>query len=138
MKQEFGTLIVRLVVGITFLVHGLAKFQTIEGIAGWFQSIGLPSFMAYAVTAIEIIGGIGLIIGLGTRVISVIIAALMVGATVKVKLAAGFLGNGQMAGWELDLALMAMAIHLAIAGSYAYSFDDFIRKDSQTELKKSV
>jgi putative oxidoreductase len=138
MKQEYGTFIVRLILGITFLIHGLAKFQTIEGIAGWFQSIGLPSFMAYGVTAIEILGGIGLILGIGTRVIAVIIAALMIGATVKVKLAVGFLGNGQMAGWELDLALLAMALHLAIGGSYALSLDGVLKRDAEAPLKRSV
>jgi hypothetical protein len=41
----------------------------------------------------------------------------MIGATLKVKLAICFLGNGQMAGYELDLALLAMALYLVIDGS---------------------
>ncbi|TVX98822.1 DoxX family protein [Paenibacillus cremeus] len=131
MKNQIGVFILRVVLGVTFLVHGLVKFQTIDGISGWFQSIGLPSFMAYGVTGIEILGGIGLIIGLGTRIISVIISALMIGATIKVKLAVGFLGNGQLAGWELDLALLAIAIYLAISGSYALSLDGFIKRDNK-------
>ncbi|MDF2959602.1 MAG: oxidoreductase [Paenibacillus sp.] len=138
MTNHIGTLILRVVLGITFLVHGLVKFQTIDGTSGWFQSIGLPSFMAYAVTGFEVLGGIGLIIGLGTRIISVIIAALMIGATIKVKLAVGFLGNGQLAGWELDLALLAMAIHLAISGSYTLSVDGFIKRDNLTQVKHTA
>ncbi|WP_248924067.1 DoxX family protein [Paenibacillus hamazuiensis] len=138
MRNEVGTLVLRVVLGITFLVHGLQKFQTIDGISGWFQSIGLPSFMAYAVTGIEILGGIGLIIGFGTRIISLFIAAIMVGAIVKVKLSAGFLGNGQMAGWELDLALLAVAVHLLIGGSYMFSLDGFLKRDSQSGISEAA
>jgi len=45
----------------------------------------------------------------------------MVGAILLVKLAAGFAGNGQMPGYELDLAFLAMAIYLALNGSRLYS-----------------
>jgi putative oxidoreductase len=41
------------------------------------------------------IGGIALIIGLATRLISALIGLLMIGATLKVKLSVGLLGNGQ-------------------------------------------
>ena len=34
-------------------------------------------------------------------------------ATIKVKLAMGFFGNGQMAGYELDVAFIAMAFYLS-------------------------
>lgn len=85
--------------------HGVAKFQGgIGNIAGWFQSIGIPGSMAYVVATIELVGGIALILGLGTRIVSAILAIILLIATFKVKLAVGFLGNGQMAGYELDLA----------------------------------
>lgn len=129
MRNQAGLFIVRVVLGITFLVHGILKFQSINDIAGWFQSIGLPTFMVYGVMAVEILGGIGLILGFGTRVISVIIAAMMLGAIVKVKLAVGFTGNGQMAGWELDLALLAMALQLAVSGSSTLSLDGVLKKN---------
>lgn len=123
-SNHLGTLILRVVLGITFLIHGFVKFQGgISNIAGWFESIGLPGFLAYAVAIIEIIGGVALIVGLGTRWVSALLAVLMVGAILKVKLAIGFLGNGQMAGWELDLAFLAMALYLALNGSSALSAD---------------
>src|SRR5687767_3150851 len=104
-KNEIGALILRVTLGALFFIHGLVKFQGgIENIVGWFESIGLPGFMAYGVALVELIGGIALIIGLGTRLFSALFALLMVGATLKVKLSVGLLGNGQMAGYELDLA----------------------------------
>ena len=103
-KYEWSTLLLRVVLGITFFVHGLVKFQGgIENTVGWFDSIGIPGFMAYVVALIELVGGFALIIGFGTKIVSALLAIVMLGATLKVKLAVGFLGNGQMAGYELDL-----------------------------------
>lgn len=135
-KYELGALILRLVLGISFFLHGLSKFQGgIESTVGWFESIGLPGFLAYATASIELVGGIALVLGLFTRLVSVLFVLLMAGAMVKVKLAAGFLGNGQMAGYELDLAFLAMAVSLAITGSKAYGLDQFIFKGQETENK---
>jgi putative oxidoreductase len=137
LKNEVGALILRVVLGITFFIHGFVKFQGgIENQVGWFSSIGLPGFLAYVVAIIELVGGFALFIGLGTKVISALLAILMIGATVKVKLSLGFLGNGQMAGYELDLALLAMAIYLAISGSKLLSVNRLIsQKDSKDFIK---
>ncbi|MFJ8235450.1 DoxX family membrane protein [Ureibacillus sp. NPDC094379] len=59
---------------------------------------------------LEIVGGIALIIEFATKIVSVVYAILMIGAILKVKLSVGLLGNGQMAGYELDLAFLVMAI----------------------------
>ncbi len=133
-NYELGALLLRLVLGMSFFIHGLSKFQGgIENTVGWFESIGLPGFLAYAAALIEVAGGIALVLGLLTRLVSVLFVLLMAGAIVKVKLAAGFLGNGQMAGYELDLAFLAMAVSLAITGSKAYALDLFIFKEKKTE-----
>lgn len=62
----------------------------------------------------------------------------MLGAILKVKLAAGFLGNGQMAGYELDLAFLVMAVSLAITGSNAFALDQFIFKGQKTKSATSL
>lgn len=132
-KNEIGALILRVTLGALFLIHGIVKFQGgIENIVGWFESIGLPGFMAYGVSSIEIIGG------LATRFVSVVFALLMIGATLKVKLSVGLLGNGQMAGYELDLVFLAIAIYLAINGSKVLSVSHLIFHKDSNELKKAV
>src|SRR3954447_25339302 len=142
LKNEVGALILRVVLGITFFIHGFVKFQGgIENQVGWFSSIGLPGFLAYVVAIIELVGGFALFIGLGTKVISALLAILMIGATVKVKLSLGFLGNGQMAGYELDLALLAMAVFIAINGSKMFAMDQLIfkgKKEEKTSFSKSL
>ena len=59
----------------------------------------------------------------------------MIGATVKVKLAIGFLGNGQMAGYELDLAFLAIAVYLVINGSKLFSLSKLIFHRDSTNAK---
>jgi putative oxidoreductase len=133
-KFEASTLMLRVVLGVSFFIHGLAKFQGgIENIVGWFDSIGLPGALAYMVASIELVGGIALVIGLGTRYVSILVSILMVGAIFKAKLALGFLGNGQMAGYELDLAFLAIAAFLAINGSKMFALDQMVFKEAMNK-----
>lgn len=138
-KNEIGALILRLTLGALFLIHGIVKFQGgIENIVGWFESIGLQEFMAYGVALVEIIGGFALIIGLATRLVSALFALLMIGATLKVKLAVGLLGNGQMTGYELDLAFLAIAVYLVMNGSKLLSINQLFTQENPNGLKKAA
>jgi len=119
-KNEVGALIIRVILGLIFAVHGLVKFQDgIVNTVGWFESINLPGFLAYGVASLELVGGILLIIGLATRIVAGLFVILMAVAIITVKFAVGFIN-----GFEFDLALMAMAAFLAIAGSQLYSVDN--------------
>jgi len=139
-NHQLGALVLRVVLGISFFIHGLVKFQGgIGNIAGWFESIGLPGFLAYAVATIELVGGAALILGLGTRLVSALLGIIMIGATLKVKLAAGFLGDGQSgAGWELDLAFLAMAVYLVLNGSYAWSLDSVLKRRANHAIEAEM
>ncbi|RDW17276.1 DoxX family protein [Oceanobacillus chungangensis] len=123
-KNEIGKAILRVVLGLTFFIHGLSKFQGgISNTVGFFDSIGIPGFLAYVIGIIEVIGGIALVLGIGTRIIAILFALIMVGAIITAKFSAGFLGNGQMAGYELELALLAMSIYFVLANKSVLSLD---------------
>ncbi|MEH7414893.1 DoxX family protein [Neobacillus drentensis] len=131
-KTEIGALILRIFLGLSFFIHGLSKFQSgMDNTAGWFESIGIPGFMGYIVATIELLGGLLLIIGLGTRYIAALFVLIMIGAIVKVKLAAGFMGNGQGAGYELDLAFAVMAAFLFLNSNSALSLDSKLFSKAQ-------
>ncbi|MCM3160750.1 DoxX family protein [Metabacillus litoralis] len=123
-KQDISALLLRLVLGVIFIGHGVAKFQGgIGNIAGWFDSIGLPGFLAYAVAIIELVGGIAMLLGLATRIVGGLFVLVLLGAIVKVQLAAGFIG-----GYAYDLALLAMSAYFLLNGSKLYSLDHYISK----------
>lgn len=138
-KYEIGALILRLITGFTFFLHGLSKFQGgIENTVGFFSSVGIPGFLAYIVAIIELAGGALVILGLGTRIIGVLFAVVMLGAIFTVKLSAGFMGTDGGAGYEFDVALLAMSVSLALSGSDMLSLDSLFRAKRQEDLSEKL
>ncbi|TLS51248.1 DoxX family protein [Paenibacillus antri] len=115
-KTAVVSVMMRVAMGIIFLFHGVAKFQMgLGNVDAWFSSIGIPGFLAYFVAALELAGGILLIIGLFTRYVSALFVVMLIGAIVTTKLSLGLLGDGQMAGYELDLGFILVSLYLAVA-----------------------
>lgn len=75
-------LVVRLYWGWQFVQTGWGKLQDIPKVVDFFTSLGLPfpTFTAYLVGVSECVGGIMLFVGLGSRAVSVPLAADMLGA----------------------------------------------------------
>lgn len=60
----------------------------------------------------------------------------MIGAILKVKLAGGFLGDGTTgAGYELDLAFLAMAVFITINGSKIFALDQIIFNGKKSDTR---
>lgn len=115
----WAALPLRLAVGIIFAAHGWQKFSGgLEGVAQFFGRVGipLPEASAFVVAFVELIGGIGLILGLFTRYWAVLLSIVMVVAIFTVKLQAGLLGGGGRPGYEFDLALLAGCLALLLTG----------------------
>lgn len=130
-NSQVAALLIRLVVGLIFLIHGIAKFQGgIENTVGFFDKVGIPGFMAYLVAIIEVVGGIALLIGLGTRIFAGAFVLIMMVAIATVKIGKGFTG-----GYEFELALLSMALFLVIGGSSFLSLDRVLfRKKENTQM----
>jgi putative oxidoreductase len=124
---DTGIAILRVVVGLVFLMHGVQKvFQFgFAGVTGAFSQMGvpLPGIAGPFVAILELLGGLALIIGLLTRPIAMLLAAEMVVAVVLVHLRSGFfLPNG----FEFALTLAAASLALALTGPGALSVDALI------------
>ncbi|MBT8443233.1 MAG: DoxX family protein [Gammaproteobacteria bacterium] len=105
--QQYGPTLLRVSLGIIFLAHSayLKVFVfSIAGTVGFFESIGFPGLLAYAVLAAEIIGGVMLILGVRVREAAAVLAIVSLGAT-WVHLGAGWLFSNQGGGWEYPLFL---------------------------------
>jgi putative oxidoreductase len=109
---QYGPLPIRILAGIAFIIHGLPKLSNIAGTEDFFANmIGLPAAMALPIGLLEVIGGIALLVGVLTRVASILLIIEMIGSTIVAKLSRGFVG-----GYELDLLLMAISISLLLTG----------------------
>jgi uncharacterized membrane protein YphA (DoxX/SURF4 family) len=118
--------LLRVFIGATFLIHGLAKLIDPGGFIGWVSSLGfpIPVVLGWSVMILETAGGLMLILGFGTRWIALALALLMLTTAIRVKASVGFIAPSQLgAGAELDLMMMAGSLALAILGSGPLSVD---------------
>src|SRR5262245_27366521 len=101
--SQYAPIALRVVIGIIFIVHGSMKFTHIAKTISLFAGIGIPyaHFVTPAIAALEIVGGIALILGWGTRIFALLLMGVMAVAIARVKMNAGFVG-----GWEFDLLLL--------------------------------
>ncbi len=75
-----GLLVLRIGVGAIFIMTGWMKVSDLNATVGFFASLGFASFWAYLVTAVELLGGITVLLGLGiyTRVAAKLLAIVMI------------------------------------------------------------
>lgn len=121
----WGLTILRIVIGVVFMMHGGQKFSMgFRGVAGFFGNAGIPFPMASAVvvTLLEFFGGLALVAGLFTRWVSLLIAIEMLVAIIKVHLRGGFF---LPAGFEYALTMFAANLSLVLSGAGRASVDEW-------------
>ena len=138
---EWVLTIVRVVLGVVIFAHGAQK------LLGWYGGPGLsatlrtfrdqlriPAALTCLAIAAEFFGGLGLIVGLLTRV-----AALGVAVTIAVALLTVHLKNGLFMNWfgekqghgiEYHLLIIALAVLLMVKGAGAFSIDAALSRDA--------
>ena len=117
-NTNFGALITRLSLGGILLAHGLLKVLifTIPGTVGYFASLGLPAIAAYLTIFAEIAGGTAIILGLYSRLASLLSIPLLLGA-LWAHAGNGWVFNSEGGGWEFPLLLVLLAVVVTIQGS---------------------
>lgn len=119
----YAVLALRVTTGVLFLVHGLTKLLvfTPAGTAGYFESIGLPGFLGYLTMIAEIAGGLALILGVKTRLVSAAMVPLLLGAALFGHGSAGFNWSNAGGGWEYPVMWAVVMAALAGLGDGAYA-----------------
>jgi len=132
-------LIVRVGLGVIFFAHGAQKVfgwfggPGLRGVIGYFrQSLGIPAPLTVLAALTELFGGLAMILGLLVRPAAVGLIAVMLVAIIKVHAPNGFFLNwalepGKGHGYEMNLALIAMALAVLVGGAGAVSIDRLIR-----------
>ena len=144
MKRLMGTsndvsfTILRVVLGVVFFAHGAQKMLGwfggfgFHGSMGFFTHMGIPAPVAFLIICIEFFGGLGLIVGLLTRIAALGIAGDMIGAIFLVHLENGFfmnwMGTQKGEGIENHLLALAIAAALLLRGAGAFSLDGALSK----------
>ena len=120
-----GTALLRITLGIAAIAHGLLKVFvfTLPGTAGYFESLGLPGFLAYITAFVEIAGGLALVAGFQTRLVSLAMVPILLGA-MWAHSGNGWVFSNQGGGWEYPSFWAIVLVVQAMLGSGAFAVDD--------------
>jgi putative oxidoreductase len=128
----------RVVLGVVFFAHGAQKMlgwfggYGFHGTMGFFTHMGMPAPLALLIICTEFFGGLGLLVGLLTRIAALGVFGLMIGAIFMVHLQNGFfmnwMGTQKGEGFEFHLLVLAIAAALLLRGAGAFSLDRSLSK----------
>ncbi|MFC5651929.1 DoxX family protein [Paenibacillus solisilvae] len=127
-----GLLLIRLVIGLSFMAHGAQKLFGFDGgglkvIGAHFEKLGIRPGVTMALLAglSELIGGAMFALGLLTPLAGVVIAGTMVVGILKVHGPNGYwITKG---GYEYCLAILVVAIAVALTGAGQFSLDAILK-----------
>jgi putative oxidoreductase len=114
----YAALLLRISLALMFFAHAWLKIAvfTPAGAAKYFESLGMPGFVAYLTIAAEIGGGILLLLGIETRWVALLLVPLMAGTIVLVHGKNGWLFTNKDGGWEYPAFWIVGLIVLALLG----------------------
>lgn len=140
----------RLIVGFGFLAHGYAKLaRGYENFAGILHAIGMPfpDLLSLATIAIEIVGGLLILIGAFIPLAAVPMIVVLLVATFTVHLPYGFSSiklqsfdaagaHFGQPGYETDLLYIAGLLALTIGGAGPFSVDGYLGAKRERERRE--
>ncbi len=123
MSNSVHILLGRILLSIMFIISGWGKLMAPAGTAGYFASVGLPlpQVTVWVVIAIELLGGLAILLGFKTRYVAYLLAAFT--------FAAAFIGHYnpadqmQMIMFMKNLAITGGFLLLAVTGAGSISID---------------
>jgi putative oxidoreductase len=114
----YAATLLRVALGAMFIAHSLILKHftyTLPGTAQFFESLGLPAALAYATFWAELIGGVLLVAGLGSRWVALALVPILAGAA-WVHAGNGWVFSAQNGGWEYPVFLIAASVVQALLG----------------------
>ncbi len=111
----------RLLLGHIFLLAGLNKISGYDGTAAYMEAMGVPGGLLPVVIALEVLGGLAVIIGFKTRWASYALAAFTVIAAVIFH--ANFADQMQMIMFMKNMSMTGGLLILSVHGAGALSVD---------------
>ena len=121
-NADYAAFVLRVTSGALFIAHGLLKVNvfSVAGTVGYFESLGIPGIFAYLTILAELVGGAALILGIGTRIVSLALIPVLIGAT-WAHGGNGWLFSAEGGGWEFPLFWALVQVSIALLGRGAFA-----------------
>ena len=121
-NTSYAATVARLTLGVALIAHAWLKIFvfTLPGTVGFFASQGFPGWSAYPVVAIELLGGVALVLGLGSRLAALAALPVLLGA-LSVHAGNGWLFTSAKGGWEYPAFMVASTIVVSLLGDGAFA-----------------
>ena len=119
----YAATLLRVSLGAMFIAHSLILKHltfTLPGTARFFESLGLPGPLAYLTFWAELVGGVLLVAGIGSRWVALALVPILAGAA-WVHIGNGWVFSAQNGGWEYPVFLIAASLVQALLGDGRYA-----------------
>jgi putative oxidoreductase len=117
----------RVFCGIVFIVHGDPKIMNLAGTSTFFaENFGVPGWLAIPIAILEFFGGMILVAGFATRIVSSLFILEMLGAMLFVHFGQGW--DVFQGGYEYNLALIILLLAVVLLGPGPLSVDRTISR----------
>lgn len=124
--SDYGLLVLRIALGVIFLVHGTMKWAMWKMQPSAQMSGGMINVMKF-LSIVEPLGAIAILAGFLTQFAALGLAIIMLGAIYMKITAWKFPFFSQTnTGWEFDFMNLAGLIMLILAGGGAYALDQYV------------
>lgn len=112
-NSDVGLLVLRVGVGAIFVFSGWAKAADMQSTIGFFGQVGFSAFWAYFVTAVELLGGMAVLLGFWVRTASSLLSVIMIVAIYLTR------SNLALAMTPISILFSTLAILLSGGGKYS-------------------
>lgn len=120
-KKTITPLLARVLLALIFIAAGASKVTEYAGTQAYMQSMGVPGALLHAVIALELGGGLAILLGFLTRPVSWLLAAFTLAAAAIFH--HNFSDQVQVLMFMKNLAIAGGFLALAAAGAGSISLD---------------
>lgn len=130
-NRDLALLLLRIGVGLIFVIAGWGKLTGIEGVQQFFGNMGIPlaSIMAWVVALVEFVGGLMVLVGYKVQIPGCLLSFIMLVAMFIIL-------GGEDSGFNsirLELMLLLTSLAIAFLNTGAYSVEAMLEKSPSSD-----
>ncbi len=112
----------RIMLALIFILAGVGKITDPAGTIGYMQSVGLPGVLLWPTIALELLGGLAIVVGFKVRYVAFALAGFCVLSALLFH--KNFADEMQMYMFMKNIAMAGGLLLLAVSGRTAFCWDN--------------